>query len=218
LSPKGEFWNRLEQALDVSKNVLDKAKRDLGNSLLRTDMTQVLDLTAYRNERVEERAFGGWRKRFGESYGAETRVADLSDHTLYFLAKPGEETAVAYYELIMGILDLGKALKFYYLDEGQQLRVVDIHLFLADQVRFELMRRLGWLTSFPGEKYTLLEIVHAFDTTKAKVRKEPVALPTSHPDYNVFDKLTIEDKQVFVRRKLLKALEAFRARLAKGSS
>jgi hypothetical protein len=32
LSPKGEFSNRLEQALDLSKNVLDQAKRDLGNS------------------------------------------------------------------------------------------------------------------------------------------------------------------------------------------
>jgi len=33
LSSKGEFSNRLEQALDLSKNVLDQAKRDLGNSL-----------------------------------------------------------------------------------------------------------------------------------------------------------------------------------------
>jgi hypothetical protein len=37
LSPQGEFSNRLEQALDLSKNVLDKAKRDLGNSLLTID-------------------------------------------------------------------------------------------------------------------------------------------------------------------------------------
>jgi hypothetical protein len=37
LSPKGEFLNRLEQALDLSKNVLDKVKRDLGNSLLTID-------------------------------------------------------------------------------------------------------------------------------------------------------------------------------------
>jgi hypothetical protein len=177
-------------------------------------MSQVLDLTAYRSKQVEERAFGAWRKRFGESYLAETKVADLSDGTLYFLAKPGEETAVAYYELVMGILDLGKAPKFYYLDEVQQLRVVDIHLFLADQVRFELMRRLGWLSSFPGEEYTLLEMVQAFDSTKAEVRKGPIALSPSHPDYAIFDKLTIEDKQVFVRRKLLKALEAFRAKIA----
>ncbi len=177
-------------------------------------MSDVLDLTAYRSKQVEERVFGAWRKRFGESYGAETKVADFSDSTLYFLAKPGEETAVAYYELIMGILDLGKAPKFYYLEEGLQLRVVDIHLLLADQVRFELMRRLGWLTGFPGQKHTLLEIVQTFDTTKVEVRKEPIALSPSHPDYGVFDKLTIGDKQVFVRRKLLKALEAFRATLS----
>jgi len=177
-------------------------------------MSEVLDLTAYRSKLVEERAFGAWLKRFGESYGAETKVADFSDSTLYFLAKPGEETAVAYYELIMGILDLGKAPKFYYLDEVQQLRVVDIHLLLADQVRFELMRRLGWLTGFPGQEYTLLEIVQTFDTTKVEVRKEPIALSPSHPDYDVFDKLTIEDKQVFVRRKLLKALETFRVKIA----
>lgn len=177
-------------------------------------MSEVLDLTAYRSKLVEERAFGAWRKRFGESYGAETKVSDFSDSTLYFLAKPGEETAVAYYELIMGILGLGKAPKFYYLDEVQQLRVVDIHLLLADQVRFELMRRLGWLTGFPGQKHTLLEIVQTFDKTKAEVRKEPIALSPSHPDYGVFDKLTIEDKQIFVRRKLLKALETFRAGLA----
>jgi hypothetical protein len=34
LSPEGEFSNRLKRVLDLSKNVLDKAKRDLGNSLL----------------------------------------------------------------------------------------------------------------------------------------------------------------------------------------
>ena len=177
-------------------------------------MSQVLDLSAYRSKQVEERAFGDWRKRFAESYGTETKVADLSDITLYILAKPGEETAMAYYELVMGILDLGKAPKFFYLDEVQQLRVVDIHLFIADQVRFELMRRLGWLSSFPGQEYTLVEMVQAFDATKTEVRKRSIALSPSHPDYAVFDKLTIEDKQVFVRRKLLKALEVFRAKMA----
>ena len=177
-------------------------------------MSQVLDLSAYRSKQIEERAFGAWRKRFAESYGTETRVADFSDSTLYFLAKPGEETAMAYYELVMGILDLGNAPKFFYLDEVQQLRVVDIHLFIADQVRFELMRRLGWLSSFPGQEYTLVEMVQAFDATKADVRKRPIGLSPSHPDHGAFEKLTIEDKQVFVRRKLLKALEVFRAKMA----
>jgi len=37
LSPKGEFWNRLERALDLSKNVSELAKNDLGNSPLSFD-------------------------------------------------------------------------------------------------------------------------------------------------------------------------------------
>jgi hypothetical protein len=39
LSPKGEFWNRLERALDLSKNVSEPAKNDLGNNLLSNDST-----------------------------------------------------------------------------------------------------------------------------------------------------------------------------------
>ena len=176
-------------------------------------MTRLLDLTAYRNKVIEQKAFGPWRKRFGESYGVETRLADLSDRALYFLAKPGEGTALAFYELVMGVLELGEAPKFYYLEDKEQLMVMDIHLFLADQVRLELMRRLGWLTSFPVENYTLLEMVQAFKTTKAETRQKPVTLSKSHPEYNEYDKLINSEKQVFIRRKFLKALEAFRARL-----
>ena len=176
-------------------------------------MTRLLDLTEYRNKVIEQKAFGPWRKRFGETYGAETKLADLSDRTLYFLAKPGEDTALAYYELVMGVLALGEAPKFYYLEDKEQLKVMDIHLFLADQVRLELMRRLGWLTSFPVENYTLLEMVQSFKTTKAETRQKPVTLSKSHPEYNVYNKLINSEKQVFIRRKFLKALEAFRARL-----
>jgi hypothetical protein len=175
-------------------------------------MTQLLDLTAYRSKAFAQRAFASWQKRFGESYGAETRLADLTDKTLYFLARPGEETALAHYELIMGILDMGKGPKFYYLDHKDQLMVTDVQLFLIDQVRFELMRRLGWLTSFPGEDYTLLEMVQAFETIKAEVRQKSVALPRSHPEYNAYNELTNADKQVFLRRRIVAALKEFGAR------
>jgi len=37
LNPRGEFWHRLEGALDVSKNVSEPAKSDLGNRTLRHD-------------------------------------------------------------------------------------------------------------------------------------------------------------------------------------
>ena len=174
-------------------------------------MTQLLDLTAYRSKAIERRAFASWEKRFGESYGVETRLADLTDKTLYFLAKPGEQTALAHYELIMGILDMGKGPKFYYLDGEDQLMVSDVQLFLIDQVRFELMRRLGWLASFPGQDYPLFEMVQAFETIKGEVGQKPVALSRSHPEYDAYNKLINADKQVFMRRKIVAALKKFGA-------
>ncbi|MDY6950962.1 MAG: hypothetical protein SWE60_05580, partial [Thermodesulfobacteriota bacterium] len=75
-------------------------------------MPKVVDLQDYRTKSAEHRAFAPWSQRFGESYGAETRFSDLTDRTLYFLARPGEETAMAFYELIMGVLGLGAAPKF----------------------------------------------------------------------------------------------------------
>jgi hypothetical protein len=178
------------------------------------EMSRILDLGAYRDRVAEEKAFGPWQKRFGESYGAETRVADLSDTTLFFLAKPGEEAAEAFYELIMGALNLGKAARFYYLDKTDQLVVVDRHLFLADQLRLELMHRLDWLAEFPGEGFTLLSMVKDFTRTKSEMKERSASLAESHPDYPEYKKLSISDRQIFLRRRLLNALQEFRTRLS----
>lgn len=177
-------------------------------------MSKVVDLQAYRAKSVEQRSFRLWCERFGEPYGIQTKLADLSDRALYFLALPGEQTAVAFYELIMGILGLGEAPRFYYLPNTDQMMIVDIHLFVADQVRLEMMRRLGWLTSFASDKYTLFEIVQAFEKIKARCTGKPPKLSEARPDFDLYNTLIRGDKEVFLRRKLREALEAFRARLA----
>ena len=82
-------------------------------------MPKLVDLHDYRTKVVEQKVFGPWQKRFGETYHLETRLSDLSDRTLYFLAQPGEKSAIAYYEMIMGVLDLGPATKFNYLPSEQ---------------------------------------------------------------------------------------------------
>ena len=71
--------------------------------------------------------------------------------------------SMAYYEMIMGVLDFGPATKFNYLASEQQMRVVDIHLFLADQLRFEMMRRLTWLDTLFCQKISLVEMIQDFD-------------------------------------------------------
>ena len=176
-------------------------------------MTNVVDISAYRAKVIEQRAFGSWKIRFGESYHINTKLPDLSDTTLNFLAQPGENSAVAYYEVIMGILDLGPATKFGYLPNQDQIAVVDIHLFLADQVRFEIMRRLEWIINLPCEKYSIVEMVQGFDTVKSASRGTFPELSSSHPEYPAYTRLPHSEKESFIRRMLRDALESFKDRL-----
>ena len=176
-------------------------------------MTKVVDLREYRTSAVEQRGFGPWKKRFAESFDSKTGLADLSDATLYFLAQPGEPSTVAYYEIVMGVLDLGQAAKFNYIHKNDQMSVVDLHLFLADQVRFELMKRLKWITNFEGSKYSLLEMIEKFQNIKEHCRATPPELSPANPGYLEYDRLIPSEKEVFVRRMLLDALDAFKQRV-----
>jgi len=176
-------------------------------------MANVINFHAYRTKVAEKRTFGPWRKRFGESFSQITRLADLSSKTLYFLAYPGEENAVALYEFIMGALDFGTATQFYYLEKKNQMVVMEIHLFLADQIRFEMMRRLGWIGSFPSMRYTLLEIAQLFERIKAFCNSNQPKLAKSHPDFASYSKLTSADQEVFIRRMLPEALDTYKVQM-----
>jgi len=176
-------------------------------------MTKIINLQSYRTIALKKRIFGPWQKRFGETYGLKTRLSDLSDKALYYLAQPGEPSSLSYYELIMGVLDFGTASNFHYLSNENKMAVVDIHLFLADQVRFEMMWRLEWVKAFEGRKFGLIELVQNFKNIKTKCRENPPELAESNPDYHAYTKLTHGDKEVFIRRMLQKALETFKERL-----
>ena len=176
-------------------------------------MTKVVKLQTYREKALKRRSFGPWEKRFGESYDISARLGDLSDKTIYYLALPGDNSTNAFYEFIMGVLDLGSPAGFHYLENKDQLHVVDVHLFVADQVRFELMHRLGWITAFSAENNTLMEMVQKCDTLKASAREMPPTLAESHPEYHDYMELTRGDKEVLIRRLLQEALEVFKKRL-----
>ena len=176
-------------------------------------MTKVVDLHDYRTKVVEQRAFRPWQKRFGEAYDANTCLSNLSDKTLSFLAQPGEDSSIAYYEIIMGVLDLGPATKFNYLASEQQMRVVDIHLFLADQMRFEMMRRLKWLDALPCQNFSLIAMVQTYEQMRNRYQDNPPGLAPSHPGHAAYQKLVTKDKEVFIRQMLREALEEFENRL-----
>jgi hypothetical protein len=165
-------------------------------------------METYRRETAAERGFAPLRRRYGEVLLADSRLADLSDTVLLALAAPGEESASALYEMIMGVLALGPLAKFAYMDKADQMRVVDIHLFLADQIRFEMMRRLRWVTAFACGEHPLVSLVLDFNILKS-CRERPPELADDHPSRLHYEGLGAGDKEAFVRRLLPAALQAF---------
>jgi hypothetical protein len=176
-------------------------------------MAQIIQLQGYRTRRIELKAFKYWHKFFAEKYGEKTSCTDISDKTLFRLASPGNESTLAFYALIMGILNLGCPEKFYYLSGSDQLRVLDIHLFLADNIRFELMGRLRWIEKLPFKGVPLIEIVQSFDKIKTQSRGRAPVLSKLYPDYNLYSSLDRLSKETFIRLLLPDAIAAFKKRL-----
>ena len=175
-------------------------------------MGNIIDLDRYKKQTLEERVFRAWRERFDEHFGAETCMGDLGHETLYVLAAPGDASTQLYYALVMAALGLGPARRFNFMENELKLAVVDRHLFLADHVRFEMMLRLGWLEAYPCQDRPLIEMVQRFDEIRREVADGAPRLDQSHPNAAGFNQLLTREKQVFVRRMLNDALQAFRMR------
>ncbi|MDD2903977.1 MAG: hypothetical protein PHU44_16245, partial [Syntrophales bacterium] len=115
-------------------------------------MAEVIDLDGFRRKLAADQAFRTWLARFKEQFGPETRLQDLSPQTLLYLASPGEDNLYVYFDLIMGAQGLGGSVRFRLddLDYQVKLKIMDTAFALVDRVRFEVMRRLGWVDTAPG--------------------------------------------------------------------
>ncbi len=176
-------------------------------------MNKIVDLNAYRAETLKRKYFFAWEQRFREKFDLSTRLNHISDSTLFRLAQPGDDSSQAFYELIMAVLELGPAAKFGYLADDDKLRIVDIHLFMADNIRFELMRRLGWLKRFATQDERLIVLVREAKKIKIRYQQQIPVLSATHAEYENYRHLTQRDREALVRRLVPPALEAFKVRL-----
>ncbi len=176
-------------------------------------MARIVDLELYRRQQRAQQGLKAWRNRFGWNFGSDTRLMDIPDRIVGIQASPGLSSTVAFYELIMGLLGYRPELSFEELDGRDQSKVLDIHLFLADNFRFEVMFRLGWLERFSGRRLTLLEMVLDFQRVRQLSFGDPPALASSHPGYGHYRRMVLLDRQVMIRKLIPKALEAFEDRL-----
>jgi hypothetical protein len=176
-------------------------------------MVQIVHLASFKRRQAARRGFKAWLRRFDEPLDEETRIADLSDTTLAFLISPGEENIFLLYELVMGVKGLGTSSDFFSLDRALKMEVIDISIYLLDQLRFECMRRLNWLASDCPPPSSLVELVEHYPTLTGEARRMIPALSAFHPSYETYKGLSEFEKETFVRKQIPAAIERFKSRL-----
>jgi hypothetical protein len=171
-------------------------------------MADIIHLTKIREEGALRDGFSSWCRHFGRSFAGQTRLKDLDHTILRQLTQPGDTGTRLMNDLVIGLLGLGSH-GFEDLDQRQQSRVIDLQLFLADQLHFEMMRRLGWLEGYGGQDDPLFDMLRRFDADRRHYRALPPTLSPAFPDYRDYAALIDRDKQVFIRRLIPRALQAF---------
>lgn len=172
-------------------------------------MAAIVNLSEQRRNMAVKRGFQSWEVRFAETYTSQTRLSDLSDTTLRELFRGGPEGSMPLYDCIMGVLGLGLGPRFYYLENKQRLQVMDIALFLLDQLRFEAMRRLGWVEDSPLFHVPIVDLVLDFGSKYVSMQHWTPTLATSHPAFVDYMDTFETDRGSFIRRLIPQALEEF---------
>jgi hypothetical protein len=171
------------------------------------EKAEIVSLSAYRDEKALRAGFRLWQLCLKEEGDGSTRIMDLGPQVLLRLAEPGSD--VLFYSLIIGFTGHSEQVRFETLAQAKQMHVLDVHLFLSDQIRFEMMRRLGWVVRFVAAGQTLFELVREFERCRAQSLQNPPLLAQDHSEYEYYSSLIEQDKQVFIRRLFRDALEAF---------
>lgn len=172
-------------------------------------MTKILDMAEAKRSLAAKRGFQNWFDRFAESFDVNIALTDLSDSTLSTLIQPGSDSSMIIYEFIMGVKGLGKGPRFHFLENQDKLVVMDITLFLLDQLRFEAMRRLGWIETYPTIAVPLVDMVFQFNQRFAAGRHQTPDLSPAHPRYEEYRATFDADRAAFVRRLIPEVLQAF---------
>jgi hypothetical protein len=126
---------------------------------------------------------------------------------LAFLSHGKEKGSFYLYDLIMNLQGLGSGFEFNELDTKDMISVIERYFFLLDRIRFEYIKRLGWLESFPGEEYTLVELIIQFDQLAPGLQARSPLLSKDHPAYGKFRRMNSFEREELIRKLVPEALK-----------
>lgn len=170
-------------------------------------MSQVIVLEEGRLLMAVKRGFRNWTSRFKEDFGLKTRLSQISFKTLAYLAQGKDKGTFYLYDFIMNVQNIGSGFEINELSPKKKMVVIDQCLFLLDRIRFECMKRLGWLENCPGEEFTLVELIIQFDELAPGLQAEVPVLSHAHPGHEKYCAMNTLDKEVFIRKMIPKALK-----------
>ena len=163
-------------------------------------MPQIIDFEKSRLLLAVKRGFRNWTSRFHEHFDLETRLGDVSLRVLSFLAQGKDRGTFYLYDLIMSLKNFGSGFEFNEMDPTKKMLIIDHYLFLLDRIRFECMKRLSWLESYPGQDLTLVELVVGFEKLGLSLQAKIPQLSEEHPAYGEFSALIPYDRESFIRK------------------
>lgn len=174
-------------------------------------VAEVLDLQKQRRRLAAKRGFKSWKRRFPDSFDDATTLKDLEEKTLKALIQGGEGSSMPLYDLVLGVLNLGAGARFYSLEGPDKMMVMDVTLFLLDQLRFEAMRRLGWVEDYPARCMPMLDLIEQFVPLYSQTRHQSPPLSPSHPRYDEYRQTFEGDRSAFIRKLIPEAIQIFGA-------
>ena len=170
-------------------------------------MAPIIDMEEARVHKTVKRAYRNWKSRFKEAFGLETRLSHISIETLSFLAQGKDKGTFYLYDFLLNLQGFGSGFEFNELDAKKKMTVIDQYLFLLDQIRFECMKRLGWLERYPGEEFAMVDLVLRFESLAPSLQAKVPILSKKHPRYEEYAALNTFDKEAFVRKLIPEILE-----------
>jgi hypothetical protein len=168
---------------------------------------RVISLAEGRLLMAAKRGFRNWESRFKEPFDLNTRLPHISIRTLSYLAQGKDKGTFYLYDLIMNLHDLGSGFEFNELSPKEKMRIIDQYLFLLDQIRFECMKRLGWLESYPGEQFTLVELISQFEKLAPSIQAEVPVLSPNHAAHAQYTAMNTYEKESIIRKLIPEALK-----------
>jgi hypothetical protein len=170
-------------------------------------MKQVIHIENFRLDAAVRRGFRNWKSRFKEDFGRDTHLSQFSPDTLTFLVRGKEGSLFYLWDLIMNLEGMGSGFEFNELHSRQKMAVIDRYLFLLDSLRYEYMKRLGWLECYPGDDLSITELILGFDQFEQDLEAQIPVLSRTHPEFAKFDPMDSLEKKEFIRKLIARALK-----------